>query len=153
VRIERAIYGQILAASLVVALSEDNELSAQQVLLWLLVTMVVFWLAHVYSDVIAARLERETAHLAVQIRSSLRMEWPVAQAALLPGLALALGWAGLWSTHTAIDLAIVLAVLQLTLWGLGLARARGLGLVGTAWVTTVNAAFGLALVGLKVFVH
>jgi hypothetical protein len=115
--------------------------------------MVVFWLAHAYSDVIAARLEIEAAPLAAQIRDSLRMEWPVAQAALVPGVALALGWAGVWPTQTAVDLAIVLAVLQLTLWGLGLARARGLGLVGTAWVTTVNAAFGLALVGLKVFVH
>lgn len=152
-RIERAVYGQILAASLVVALSEDPELSAQQVLLWLLVTMGVFWLAHAYADVIAARLESEGGHLPAQIRGSLLTEWPVAQAALVPGVALALGWAGLWSSHTAIDLAIVLAVLQLTLWGLGLARARGLGLVGTAWVTTVNAAFGLALVGLKVFVH
>jgi hypothetical protein len=137
----------------VVALSEDRELSAQQVLLWLLVTMLVFWLAHAYSDVIAARLWSEPGGLTMQVRRGLRMESPVAGAALLPGLALALGWAGVWSSHTAINVAIVLAVLQLTLWGLSLARARNLGLVGTAWVTTVNAAFGLALVGLKVFVH
>lgn len=152
-RVERSIYGQILAASLVVVLSEDKSLSSQQLLVWLVVTLLVFWLAHAYSDVIAARVERERRPLATQVRRSLRLEWPVAQAGILPGLALAAGWTAALSTKSAVDLAIGVAVLQLALWGLALARRSHLGPLRTIAVIAMNAGFGLALIGLKVFVH
>ena len=138
---------------MVVALSEDPALGAQAVLLWLVVTMLVFWLAHAYADVIAAQLDRDVRSLATEVRHSMRREWPIAQAAGVPGIALALGWAGLFSDETAIDLAIALGVVQLALWGFAIARSKRLTLLGTLVATGVSSTFGLALVGLKVLVH
>jgi len=142
-----------VATAVVVALSEDSALDARAVLLWLVVTMLVFWLAHAYADVIAAQLGRDTPSLAVQVGHSMRREWPIAQAAGVPGVALVLGWAGLLSNETAINLAIALGVMQLALWGFAISRSKRLTLLGTLAVTGVSSAFGLALVGLKVLVH
>jgi hypothetical protein len=151
--IARVIYGQILAMSLVVALSEDESLGAGDILLWLLVTMAVFWLAHAYADVLAARLERDEGTLGSQIRRSLGGEWPLVQAAAVPGFALFLGSVGALSRDSAVDLAIALGVAQLALWGVAIGRSRGLDPKGVLASAGSSAAFGLVLVGLKVFVH
>jgi hypothetical protein len=51
----RSIYGNVLATSLVVAFSEDEDYSTTEVAVAVLVTGLVFWLAHVYASLIAER--------------------------------------------------------------------------------------------------
>lgn len=46
-RFSRAIYGNVLATSLVVAFSEDDDYSTLDIAVAVLVTGLVFWLAHV----------------------------------------------------------------------------------------------------------
>jgi len=49
-QLARAIYGNVLATSLVVAFSEDNDYSTTEIAVSVLVTGLVFWIAHVYAS-------------------------------------------------------------------------------------------------------
>ena len=50
----RAIYGYILATSLVAAFSEDDDYSTTEVAVSVFVTGLVFWLAHVYASLLGS---------------------------------------------------------------------------------------------------
>jgi hypothetical protein len=80
-------------------------------------------------------------------------EWPMVQAAGPAAIALGLGAIGVFSTGTAVTLALLLGVLNLFLWGLAIARRAQLQRAATLAVATTSAAFGLAVEGLKVLVH
>ena len=55
----RAIYGQILSTAVVATLSEDEEYSVLDVLLAVVVSTLVFWIAHVYAESAAQRLNQQ----------------------------------------------------------------------------------------------
>src|SRR4051794_19646363 len=67
-----AIYGTIVYASVIAATSVDNDDtdSAIQILVFSLVSIVVFWLAHVYSD--ALGFHGDADRLGDRLRDSLR---------------------------------------------------------------------------------
>ncbi|MFL5825890.1 MAG: hypothetical protein ACJ76V_05150 [Thermoleophilaceae bacterium] len=146
-----AIYGQILATSVVVTLSEDEQASAGDLFFWLGVTMLVFWAAHVYADWLASQVTtgaglRELGPIGAE-------QWPIAQAAVPALFFLALGWAGACSRDTAVDLAIAAGVISLAGWGVVIARRSNANALVTVATVGISAAFGLLLVGLKILVH
>ena len=147
-----AIYGQVLATSLVVALSQDERLGAREIVATLVVTMLVFWLAHAYASALA-RLASRRGSLWSEMALSLREEWPLAQAGGAAVLALLLAVVGILSRDTAVSVAIVLGILQLAGWGAVVARRADVGLAKTIGGAAVSAAFGLVLVALKAAVH
>ena len=59
---------------------------------------------------------------------------------------------GVYSTRTAVLVALGLGVLNLFLWGVAIARRSKLGPAHALILGTVSAAFGLAVEGLKVLV-
>src|SRR5437879_4506932 len=117
-----AIYGQVLASSEVAALSLDKELDSAEILGALAVTMLVFWLAHVYAHTISDRLTAERLPAARELRAAMAREWPMVQAAAPAAVALGLGAVGVYSTRTAVLVALGLGVLNLFLWGVAIAR-------------------------------
>jgi hypothetical protein len=146
-----AIYGQILATSLVATLSEDESATAGDIFFWVGVTMLVFWAAHVYSQWLARQVT--TGAGLSELVSIGREQWPIAQAAA-PALALlALGWAGVYSRDTAVDLAIAAGIISLTTWGFVIARRANANVLETLATVAISAAFGLFMVGLKILVH
>lgn len=147
-----AVYGQILATSLVATLSEDHEISASQLLFWLAVTMVVFWLAHIYADGVARRLGRERDLDLAEIRALFKHDLPELMGAAPAMAALALGWIGVLSRETAVELAIGLGVVLLAGWGYVIARRARLSRWETAGSIVLNGAIGLAIVGMKVWI-
>ena len=64
-----------------------------------------------------------------------------------------LGWTGLISKDTAVDLAIGLGVAALAGCGLVMARRARLSPLLTILVTAFSGALGLVMVGLKLLVH
>jgi hypothetical protein len=146
------VYGQILVTAIVATLSEDEGLSAGQLEFWVVVTMGVFWLAHVYAEGFARRLERDRDLGPADLRELARDELPELYPALPAVLALGLGWVGVLSTHTAANLAIGLGVAALAATGFVVARRSRLSPRATVTAVVVNAAFGLAIVALKVFI-
>jgi hypothetical protein len=144
------VYGTILATSIVAA--ADVSEAIWRSLAMLLVTTFVFWLAHVYAHALAVSLDGSARVSLAEVRRIARHEWPLLQAAAIPGLCLVAGGVGLVERETAYWLAVAFGAAALVWWGLLFSRATGLSRSATVGVVVVNASFGLAIVGLKVFV-
>jgi hypothetical protein len=82
-----------------------------------------------------------------------RREWPLVEAGFVPGAALALAWAGLWSANVGAVVALALAVLQLFGWGLLVGWRNYDRWPAAVAVGAVNGFLGLILVALKIAVH
>ena len=153
VRSSRAIYGNVLATSLVVAFSEDEDNSAGDIALAVFVTGIVFWIAHVYASVLAERYTAGRRLAWSEIQAELQAEWPIVQAFFPPIVVLLLGTIGLLSDNTAEWLAIGVGVAAMVLWSLAIGRRERMSALGLAGMALVNALFGVAIVLLKVIVH
>jgi len=145
------IYGTILVTSLVAA--ADSSEAIWQSLGIVEVTVIVFWLAHVYAHALAWSLDSNERFSRRGLRPIARQEWPLLQAAIVPTIALLAGAIGLIRAQTAYWLAIGYGVAALVWWGLLFARKERLSRVATCAVVLVNAFFGLAIVLLKELVN
>jgi hypothetical protein len=149
----RAIYGYILATSLVAAFSEDDDYSTTEVAVSVFVTGLVFWLAHVYASLLGERYAAGRRLTRSEIGAEFYAEWPLVQA-FIPSIAvLLLGTIGLLSDDTAVWLAIAVGLAALLLWSLEIGRRERLSPVELAGMGLVNGLFGTAVVVLKVVVH
>ena len=138
----------MLAATVVVS---AGDLRAPVVLaLLLIVSGVVFWLAHVYAVTVAA------VHGGWQvgaIRTGLRREWPVAFAAIPPAIAaIVCGSLPNLSITDGAWAALAVAIIEQQIWGY--AAIRNAQLSGRALIMTVllNLGIGLVVVALKVMI-
>jgi hypothetical protein len=147
-----AIYGTILSTALIAAYSEDAGNDPLQVAVASATTVIVFWIAHAYSGLIA----RGGVHADEAIsraREELAHNWPLVLGAIPPILPLLLGAAGVFSTYHAENVAIATGIAVLGLWGMFIAWRRGRGLAGIAFGATGAAFFGFVVVSLKALVH
>lgn len=153
----RAIYGTILVMAVIAALSHDDSVTSPQLIAGVLATTFVFWIAHVYAEVLGSRVAGEVEDgdrsSWAQVVVAARGEWPLIEAALLPVLALLIGVVGLVETKTAVGIAIGAGVVELFAYGIAAGRRLELSLRGTVTVGIINGALGLAIVLLKVLVH
>jgi hypothetical protein len=147
-----AIYGSILAASVVAAL-DVNEVSPRKMTMTLLATTLVFAVAHAWSEVVGERIAFGHGASARRLLELIRREWPLVEAGFVPGAALAFAWAGIWSASVGASVALALAVMQLVGWGILVGRRSYDGWPAALFVGVVNGFFGLILVGLKIAVH
>ena len=144
------IYGTILVTSVVAA--ADGSVEIWRSLGIVEVTVIVFWLAHVYAHALAWRLDSNEQFSRAGLRNIAVGEWPLLQAAVVPSLALLAGALGLISARATYWIAIGYGVVALNWWGLLFARKERLSLPMTGAVVLVNASFGLCIVLLKEFV-
>ncbi|MER7466489.1 hypothetical protein [Streptomyces sp. NPDC097981] len=143
-----AVYGSLLATSVVATASAAGEHPRLTLVLLLLVTGVVFWATHVYAELAGERLVGEPWSRR-EIRRVAGHEWPIVEAAALPAAAVALsGLLGLDYAGTA-WLAMTVAVAQQVIWAcVGAARAGATrGQLATEGV--VNLVLGLIIVATK----
>ncbi|MFE1291049.1 hypothetical protein [Streptomyces sp. NPDC058751] len=144
-----AIYGSILAASVVATAGTAGEYPRVQAVALLMITGLVFWATHVYAQLAGRRIfgRRRTLR---EIRRIGAHEWSIVEAATLPAAALALSAAFGTTVNTGLWIALGIAVAQQVMWAcLGAARAgasRGLVVVEGF----VNLALGLTIVATKV---
>ena len=85
--------------------------------LTVIVTVVVFWLAHVYSQALAHSVSTGNRITGGELRGLAVHEWPLLQSAILPLLFVVLGAAGLFERATALWLAVGSGVASLVVWG------------------------------------
>jgi hypothetical protein len=150
----RAIYGTILVLAVITALSHDDAVTSAQLIAGVLATTFVFWIAHVYAEVLGNRIEGGSGvPTFANVVTAARGEWPLVEASLLPVLALLLGVIGLVKTDTAVTIAIAVGVLELFSYGIVAGRRLALSRGGIILVGVVNGALGLLMVALKVLVH
>ena len=152
-RIAAAVYGTILVLAVVSYMSEDDSLGAGEVAGAMLGTVFVYFVAHVYVDYLAARMTVERGGQGSMLRRVVVEEWPLLNATLAPMAPLALGAAGVFSRSTAVNLSLIVALLDLVGWGYAAGRrsyGTQLGGIGSALVAV---ALGFIVVGLKNLLH
>lgn len=149
-----AVYGTILVAGQL-AVESNTDHSAGRILASLAATLVVFWLAHAYTDALGGVISAGPAREGERptFRHALRVEWPIVESGLVPAAVLGIALLVGASPPTAAAVALVVAAVELVGWALLAARragAQGVRLV--AFVATA-AAFGGVLVVLKFLLH
>lgn len=154
---EPAIYGVVLVAGLVVIIGNSADAS-WDVLVKVLATLVVFWIAHVYASVVAHLGDAyddgtpARARLAAALHDALSHSWGMLLAGVIPLVVLTLGvtrlisdrnaiWGTLWA---AVVLLGVLGWLGVASWSPRISR----GLLGAV----ITSLLGLVLVALKALV-
>ncbi len=141
------MYGQIVVMSVVAALEIHERAAATQTLAAVALTLVVFWLAHVYAETLAeAGGFTHAAGLA-------RRELPMVAVALPTLLVLALGALGVLSRRHSVTASIAAGAAILFALAAGEARRRGRPAPDALGVGLVAVALGLAIVALKTVVH
>ncbi len=148
-----AIYGLILAASVITAADSETGDSAGGVAAFTLVTLIVFWVAHSYSEILGAWSASGITPKGSLIWSALGREWPMVVAPILPLAMLAIGGFGFVSDQTAIDLASGLCVAELGVTSYFAARRGGAGLLLALIATVASALFGVSIILLKLLLH
>jgi hypothetical protein len=147
-----AIYGLILGSSVIAAAGADHPRQAGLVEIYLCVTALVFYLAHVYARVIGTWIEGDPPSWAA-IRAELRRERPMIGAQVLPALVLLLGVIGVFGGRTAITLAVIVSLTELML-GVAFACWRAKATPAQLAISIgVAGFFAIVVIALKVFVH
>jgi hypothetical protein len=146
-----AIEGTIVATAVVAGLSESSVPSFRA--LWILVaTGTFFWVAHVYADLLAARIKGHHRMSGEDVIEVMSREWPLLQASLLLAVPLALGVLDILSRDAALGLSILVGITALIAWGIVFSRREGHGVAGIVGAASMNAAVGLVIVSFKVAV-
>jgi hypothetical protein len=144
-----AIYGSLLAASVVATAGTAGEYPRLQLVLLLIVTGLVFWATHVYAHLAGERVVGQSWSWR-EIRRIGMHEWSIVEAAVLPATAVAISPLLGLSVGAALWLALGIAVVQQVGWAcLGAARA-GASRRSVIAEGVVNLAFGLIIVAAKV---
>jgi hypothetical protein len=147
-RFSAAVYGSFLAAS-VVAVSSGAGEGARAMTETLFATMLVFWLAHAWSEVIGHHIAAGSRFERREILAIAAHQWPLVEAAVVPTIFLALAWAGVWSRDTGAMLAFGAALVQITGWGFVAGLRSGATLLSAGLHGAVQGMLGLALLALK----
>jgi hypothetical protein len=152
-RVADAVYGTILVVAVVAALSEDESASAGEILGGALATSIVFWIVHVYAEVLSRGTEGERAPFWTLVRVSAAQEWPLVEAALAPCLPLLLGAIGVLNRSPAITLSIIVGLAGLAGWGYTAGRRLQQSRLTAIFTAAGALALGVVMVLLKNLVH
>ena len=148
-----AIYGLILATSVIAVSREYDSSNAGRIGVTVLVTGVVFWLAHVYARVLAGSITHQRLLNRAEVREALRHDWPLVEVTVPLVLILALGVLDIVPDRAAILAATLAALVELAAAGAYAARTSGAALCGTVVSAVVAVTLGSAVVLLKALVH
>jgi hypothetical protein len=151
--VTEAIYGLILATSVIAVSREYLASNAGLIAVTVLVTGVVFWLAHVYARALARSIERERLLTRAEVREVLRHDWPIVGVTVPLVLILALGAIGVVTDRSAIIAATLAALVELAAAGAYSAWIGGAGPRGTIISALIATALGSVIILLKVIVH
>lgn len=144
------IYGTIVASAVLTA--GGDHLRTVPLAVTVLVTLVVYWAAEVYAELIAEQVHAGRLPTWMQVKASLAALWPMVSSSYIPLLALLVARVLGATTRTAatVGLGVAIALLLVHGWVAGRAsRLRGLRLLA---VTFGAGAFGVVMILLKLVV-
>jgi hypothetical protein len=141
------IYGTIVTAAVIAA--GGNQLTTAQLEVTVLVTLIVYWLAEQYAELLGEHTHGGRLPRRDQVLSSLTAAWPMVSASFIPLLSLLVTrLAGASATEAAL-IALVVTVVLLVVHGYTSARAAGLTGIRRVLVTATAGVLGVAMVVLK----
>ncbi|WP_236244843.1 hypothetical protein [Streptomyces sp. CC210A] len=142
------VYGSLLAASVVTGAGALGSFPRAELVLLLLLTGAVFWVAHVHAQLFGAHLAQHTLDRAVVLHVC-RDEWPILKAAVPPAAAVAVSPLFGLDVRGALWLALSVAVAGQVGWSVAAARRAGASPRLTAATALVNLLLGLLIVSFK----
>jgi hypothetical protein len=140
----------MLAASVVIGVGSLGSYPRTELVLLLLLTGVVFWLAHVHAQVFGARLAHRAPDRRVVLKVC-REEWPIVNAAVPPAAAVAVSPLLGLDVRGALWLALAVAVAGQVGWSVAAARHAGASPRLMAATATANLLLGLLIISFKIF--
>ena len=146
------VYGTIVVLATVTAGATAYEHKLWELAGIAAVTVLLLWIAHVYSHGLGESLALERRLTADELGAIAVRELSIPLAAVMPIAAIVLGALGVFRDATALWIAVGIGVAILTVQGLRYARLERLSAWGTLVTVSINLALGLAIVGLKVIV-
>ncbi len=146
------VYGTIIVMSLLAAGAKSYEHQLWRLVVIAAVSVVVLWLAHVYSHGLGESLKLGRRVTVGELSSVARREYSVVAAAIPLLAVVGLGAAGVIVERTAVRLALWLGVAALTAQGIRYARLERLSRSATFITISLNLAIGLGLVALEVLI-
>ncbi|MFI6275190.1 hypothetical protein [Streptomyces sp. NPDC050988] len=144
------VYGSMLAASVIVGAGSLGEFPRLELVLLLLLTGVVFWIAHVHAQLFGARLAELSLDRAIVLRVC-RDEWPIVKAAVPPAVALAVSPLLGLDLSGSLWLALAVAVAGQVGWSAAAARRAGASWRLVATTASVNLLLGLLIIAFKIY--
>ena len=152
-RTEHAIHGTVLVSAVIaVGWNDDTDLD---VLLFVLGSVGVFWLAHVYSGILAREGDRESRFRAVLIaaRRSMRHTTGLIASMVLPVCFLLLAVVGVLDEYVAYYAALWVGVAVLAVVGYAASARRGSPWYLRLLSSLVTASLGLLIIWLSSLVR
>lgn len=144
-----AVYGSMLAASVVLGAGSLGSFPRAELVLLLLLTGVVFWIAHVHAQLFGARLAQRTPDRRVVLHVC-RDESPIVKAAFPPAAAVAVSPLLGLDVRGALWLALSVAVAGQVGWSVAAAHRAGASRRLMAATASVNLLIGLLIVSFKI---
>lgn len=147
------IYGTIITAALMAAAGDHVPTLALAVSI--VVTLLVYWLAEEYAELLGEQLEGGRLPTWADIRAALAATWPMVSASCIPLLSLVLARLLGASPPDAANAGLVTAIVLLMIYAWSAGRAAQLRGRQLLIITAVAAALGLVMIILKdvVLVH
>ncbi len=147
----RTVFGLITVGSLLAAETAVHD-TYPETIGSVVIALLVYWLAHSYSDLLGTRLTSgERLRWGVTVRSFAH-EWAIIKGAALPLLVLLIGWAAGATQQTAADAAVWTAVGGLVAFELAAGIRTGASGRELVLDGVVGAAMGLGILALRAVV-
>lgn len=145
------MYASLIAAAAFHGGADD----VQGVFLFSAVTIVTFWLAHVFAEGLAHQGSKDNGEVSpsVSVKHALFASIGVLEAAVLPSIPLALGSLGLLASRASIQISLVTSVVVLFLLGLLAFSASRRRVWVRIALAAVTALFGVAIIVIEATVH
>ena len=147
------IYGAIITAAVLAA--SGNTLPTRAVVVSVVVTLLVYWVAEEYAELLGEQVTAGHLPTWAYIRRALAATWPMVTASYLPLLALVLARLAGASASAAANVGLAAAIVLLTFHGWSAGRSSRLHGWQLAGTTAIAAGLGLVMIVLKdlVLIH
>ena len=147
------IYGAIITAAILD--TAGGHLPTAALVVSVVVTLLVYWLAEEYAELLGDQVEGGVLPSCAYIRGALAATWPMVRASYLPLVALVLAQLAGASALAAANVGLAMAIVLLTVHAWSAGRSAQLHGRQLLVATSVAAALGLVMIGLKdlVLIH
>jgi hypothetical protein len=150
-RLAAAIYGLIVSGAVMAAAGEHGTI--REVAITVFVTVLVYWLAESYADVLGEQIAEQRPSTWDRTRELLRQGWPLVEASYVPLVVMLLAWAVGTSTTHAITFGLVTNALLLVALGWIASAESHSSIPARAVSAALAGAFGMVMIAVKTLLH
>jgi positive regulator of sigma E activity len=147
---EGVITGTVVSAAVIAAAA--GHLEEAHIVLAILGTAFIYWLAHLHARTLGDAVKHRT-HPVDALKEAVAETWPILAASLVPAVILLVTQLVGVRIRTGAWIAVIASTVLLTVYSFLAGRRGGLGMGGSLLSAAIGAALGLLVVVLKASLH